>query len=114
MAIEIETATPDSFEKLIEPTADLVVLYFWGPNCPNCEVFARELPELLVAMPQTGVRLVKVNAYEYPELARRFAIFGIPSFVLYRRGKKLGMMRQYYGREYWLTVLKEQLSLPME
>jgi thioredoxin 1 len=107
MAISVESATPDSFDELIATQDVLVVVYFWGPDCPNCEVFARDLPELLEVIPQQGVRVVKVNAYEYPELARRFAIFGIPSFVLFKSGKKLGMMRQYHGRDYWKAVVTE-------
>ena len=110
MAIIPQVATPDSFDKLIEAPGALVVVYFWGPHCPNCEVFARDLPELLTELPQEGVRLVKVNAYEHPELARRFALFGIPGFVLFKDGKKLGMMRQYNGREFWKTVITEQAA----
>lgn len=102
--------TPENFDQLLDaPPGELVVVYFWGPDCPNCEIFARDLPQLLTELPQEGVRLVKVNAYEHTELARRFALFGIPAFVLFKNGKKLGMMRQYYGREYWKTVLEEQL-----
>jgi thioredoxin-like negative regulator of GroEL len=108
MAIQIETATRDSFDELIAAQDLLVVVYFWGPDCPNCEVFARDLPDLLEAIPQTGIKVVKVNAYEFPELARRFALFGIPGFVLFKGGKKLGMMRQYNGREFWKTVVTEQ------
>lgn len=107
MTVELEHATPETFDELISRAGPLVVTYFWGPECPNCEIFARELPELLPALP-AGVRVVKVNAYEYPELARRFGIAGIPAFVLFKDGKKLGMMRQYYGREYWTTVVQEQ------
>ena len=51
--------------------------------------------------------MLKANAYEHPELARRFAIFGIPSFVLFKDGKKLGMMRQYNGRDFWKAVVTE-------
>ena len=54
------------------------------------------------------VRLVKVNAYEHTQLATRFGLFGVPAFVLFRRGKVLGMMRQYNGREFWKTVVQEQ------
>lgn len=110
MTILIETATPETFDELIAAPDALVVVYFWGPECPNCEIFARDLPELLREVPQTGVRLVKANAYEYPELARRFALFGIPGFVLFKNGKKLGMMRQYNGREFWRTVVTEQAN----
>lgn len=107
MGVLIETGTPESFDELIAARDGLVVVYFWGPDCPNCEVFARDLPGLLEAIPQRGVRLVKVNAYEHPELARRFALIGIPGFVLFKDGKKLGMMRQYHGREYWTAVVTE-------
>jgi len=107
MGAHVEHATPETFDQLIAGAAGLVVTYFWGPDCPNCEVFARELPELLPEVPD-GVRVVKVNAYEHPELARSFGIFGIPTFVLFKGGRKLGMMRQYYGRDYWTTVVKEQ------
>ncbi len=109
MATVPEIATPDTFDQLVGAAPELVVVYFWGPQCPNCEVFARDLPELLTDLP-AGVRVVKVNAYEHPELARRFALFGIPSFVLFKAGKKLGMMRQYYGREYWKTVIAERAA----
>jgi hypothetical protein len=30
------------------------------------------------------------------------------AFVLFKGGRKLGMMRQYHGREYWQRVVAEQ------
>ena len=104
---DVEVATPDTFDGLIASPGPLVVAYFWGPDCPNCDVFAKDLPGLLAQVPP-GVRLLKVNAYEHVELARRFALFGIPAFVLFKDGHKLGMMRQYHGREYWSRVVAEQ------
>ena len=53
--------------------------------------------------------MVKVDAYTHDDVARRFAIFGIPTFLLVRDGKLLGKMSQYYGREYWLRVIREKL-----
>jgi hypothetical protein len=29
---------------------------------------------------------------------------------LFRDGKKLGMMRQYYGRDYWSAVIAENVQ----
>lgn len=109
MALDIEIATPETFDKLIAPpTRALVVVYFGGPDCPNCDVFASDLPSLLSELSPSNIKMVKVNAYEYPELARRFALFGIPGFVLFKDGQKKGMMRQYYGKEYWKAVVTEQ------
>lgn len=104
-------ATPETFDDLLQAPEDtLVVVYFWGPDCPNCEIFARDLPGLIEGLSGEAIRLVKVNAYEHTDLARRFALFGIPGFVLFKAGRKLGMMRQYYGREYWRRVLIEALA----
>ncbi|MCU0701710.1 MAG: thioredoxin family protein [Myxococcaceae bacterium] len=107
---QLVIGTPETLDAhLAGPDDQLVVVYFWGPQCPNCEVFAKDLPQLLEALPK-NVKLVKTNAYEHPDLARRFALFGIPGFVLFKGGKKLGMMRQYYGRDYWQAVIDEKAA----
>lgn len=106
---QMTSASEATFDALLAQSPQMLsVIYFWGENCPNCEVFARDLPQLLEELPEGKVRVVKVNAYEEPELARRYAIFGIPAFVLFKGGKKLGMMRQYHGRIYWRAVVLEQ------
>ncbi len=102
-------ATPENFDDLTMTEGEtLVIAYFWGPQCPNCEVFARELPELSDAMAPFDVRVTKTDAYAFPELARRFGIFGIPSFVLFKNKQKLGMMRQYYGKDYFMALVEER------
>jgi thiol-disulfide isomerase/thioredoxin len=109
---DVVPAAPDTFDRLVAGP-DLVISYFWGPDCPNCEVFARDLPGLLAQLP-SGVRVVKVDAYQFPALATRFGLFGIPAFILFKDGLKLGMMRQYHGREYWRRVVAEQAGLAPE
>lgn len=110
MAHAFEHATPETFDTLTRLAPDqLVVAYFWGPDCPNCDVFAADVPGLLDGLPE-NVKFVKVNAYEHTELARRFALFGVPAFVLFRGGKVLGMMREYKGREFWRDVVREQAA----
>ncbi len=107
--MQVVTDEP-TFDALINPPDDtLVVAYFWGPDCPNCEVFAADVPNVLPLLP-AGTRVLKVNAYEQPELARRFGLFGVPAFVLFKGGRKLGMMRQYYGRQYFIDVVTEQAA----
>jgi thioredoxin-like negative regulator of GroEL len=107
---QMEDATPDDFDaKVLSPRGVLVVVDFWGPDCPNCEAFAREAPSLLEALAGEPLRVVRVNAYAHFELARRFGLFGIPTFLLFRDGKLLGKMSQYYGRAYFLGVLRDHL-----
>jgi thiol-disulfide isomerase/thioredoxin len=103
-------ATPETFDSLVlEPRGELVLVDFWGPDCPNCEVFAAAEPALLAELGDVPMRIVKVNAYAYEDLAKRFGLFGIPTFFLFRDGKQLGRMAQYYGREYFLGVIRDHL-----
>lgn len=111
--MELVDADPETFDaRLVEAKGQLVVAYFWGPDCPNCEVFAARLPHLLEVLGDAPLRIVKVNAYEYPDLARRFGIYGIPHFLLFRNGRSLGKMSHFRGDAFWLGVVQEKLAEP--
>jgi thiol-disulfide isomerase/thioredoxin len=108
--IPVFQATPSTFDALVlEPRDELVVLYFWGPDCPNCDFFASRLPTVLEQLGDVAARLVKVNAYEHDALATRFAIYGIPQFFLYRDGKRLGKMSEFRGDAFFVQVIREHL-----
>jgi thioredoxin-like negative regulator of GroEL len=110
MSVPITDATPETFDALVaHESGELVVVDFWGPQCPNCEAFATAAPSLLESLGDAPVRLVKVNAYRHEELARRFGLHGIPTFLLFRDGRLIGRMSQYYGRDYWLRVIRDHL-----
>jgi thioredoxin 1 len=103
-------ATSESFDALVfAPRGELVVVDFWGAGCPNCEVFARDAPALLAELAGEAVRVVKVDARAHDDVARRFGLYGIPTFLLVRDGRLLGRMSQYHGRAYWLAVVREHL-----
>ena len=104
-------ATPSDFDsQVFGDFNELAIVYFWGPNCPNCEIFARHLPRLLETMKDWPVRLIKTNAYEYPDLGTRFGIFGIPTFILVQERKVLGRMSSFQGDEYFIAVIRETLA----
>lgn len=101
--------TPAQLDELLaQPSDRLLVLYLWGPDCPNCEIFKRHLPELLPELATLPVDFVSLDAYEYPEVARRYAIYGIPHFLLFKSGKKLGKMSEFRGNAFWLAVVRER------
>jgi thioredoxin-like negative regulator of GroEL len=107
----VDVATPDDFEKKAFQNAQpLTVVYFWGPQCPNCEVFARHLPAILKTMEKDPIQLIKVNAYEHTELATRFGLYGIPTFLVVRQGRVVGRMTSFTSEEFFVTVLREQLE----
>lgn len=108
--IPIVHATEATFDALVlAPKGRLVIVYFWGTDCPNCEVFAAALPSILEALGDVPATLVKVDAYTEVALATRFGLYGIPVFYLFRDGEKLGRMSEFRGRAFFLDVLRENL-----
>ncbi len=108
--MNIQELTPDNFDDLTSAEhTNLLVIDFYGPNCPNCEIFAAAAPSLLKELEGDPVTILKCDAYNHPELARKFALFGVPTFILMYKGKVLGKMSQYRGFDFWLSVVREHL-----
>ncbi len=102
-------ANPDEFEALLAASGDaLVVLYMWGPDCPNCDFFASRFPALLDALSGVAVTFAKVDVYQYPELARKYGVYGIPHFLFFKGGRKVGKMSEFRGDAFFLSVVREQ------
>jgi thioredoxin 1 len=111
MAASVLEATPDELDALLSAKSErLLVLYLWGPDCPNCVVFKRSLPALLAGLSDLELSFVSLDAYAYPELARRYAVYGIPHFLLFKHGRKLGKMSEFRGDAQWLAVIREHAS----
>lgn len=87
----------------------LVVVYMWGPDCPNCDFFARRLPLLMPQLEGAEVVLAKIDVYTHPQVARRYGVHGIPHFLLFRGGQRLGKMSEFRGDAFWLGVLRDHL-----
>lgn len=106
----LRTTDPTEFDRLVlDARGILVLVEFWGHDCPNCEIYEAAEPELLRELGDVPMRFVKVNAYEASDLGIRYAIYGIPTFMLVRDGKVIGRMTSYKGRDYWLAVIREHL-----
>jgi thioredoxin 1 len=105
-----ELTPPELDELLASATERLIVLYLWGPDCPNCEIFKRSLPSLGPKLAELEVDFVALDAYQFPEVARRYAVYGIPHFLLFKRGRKLGKMSEFRGESFWIEVIREHAS----
>lgn len=69
---------------------DLEVMVFVTPTCPYCPGAAATANRMALASPR--VRSVIVEANEYPELALRYEVQGVPRTVVNRRGAFVGAL----------------------
>jgi thioredoxin 2 len=69
--------------------SDLPLLVdFWAPWCGPCQAMAPQFERAAEHL-EPRVRLAKVNTDEHQELAGRFGIRGIPTMILFHRGREI-------------------------
>jgi thioredoxin 1 len=88
--IELDAA---SFEREVGSAAMPVLVDFYTPGCGPCRMMSPILDEL-VKERNGSLKVVKVDASEHRELAARFRISAIPTFVLFDKGQ---VQRQITG-----------------
>lgn len=93
---------PDTFDSEIGSAGNqgrLICVFFWGHDCPNCEIAKKTLLDRRAEAMDLRLKWYHVNVYRDFDLATRFGLFGIPVFIFFRDGRKLGRISPFPGFE---------------
>jgi thioredoxin 2 len=63
-----------------------VLVDFWAEWCAPCRMVAPEVAKLATQMAGKAI-VLKVDTEKHPGLAQRFAVTGIPNFVVLKDGQ---------------------------
>jgi thioredoxin 2 len=77
----ITNADDATFAETVEESSIPVLVDLWAPWCGPCLTVSPTLEKLAGEM-AGRVKLVKINVDEVPNLARRFAVQGVPTLVV--------------------------------
>ncbi len=82
----VKHVTRENFSREVLESDIPVIVDFWAEWCMPCKIIAPIFEEL--AKEYAGkMKFVKVNVDESPELASSFGITGIPTFIVFHKGK---------------------------
>ena len=97
-------------ELLGDDAAPVGILFLWGRDCPNCDIAKRAI---LLAQDQfhwPQVRWMHDNVYEDPTMATRFGLHGIPAFIVFRGGRKVGRITEWPGAQAFVLAIENQIA----
>jgi thioredoxin 1 len=64
-----------------------ILIDFWAPWCGPCRAMSPVL-EAAARKLAGAVKVFKVNVDDYPSLATRFNVLGIPTMILFKNGQE--------------------------
>ncbi|WP_062109340.1 thioredoxin family protein [Bacillus niameyensis] len=82
----IEIKSNDQFEEIISSN-DPVIVKFEADWCPDCKRMDMFIDEIIEANKQ--YTWYEINRDQFPELAEKYQVMGIPSLLIYQNGEKL-------------------------
>ncbi len=88
-----------NFAQYVLQSDKLVLVDFWAPWCGPCRLMAPIVEELAGEMEE--VIIGKLNVDESSDIAQKFNILSIPTFIIFKRGE---VVEQFSG-----SMSKEQL-----
>lgn len=94
-------------EELTSPqnAGQIICIFFWGQDCPNCDIAKKVLFDRRSEIESLNICWYQANIYNDFELATRFGLFGIPVFLFFKDGKKLGKISPFPGFESFYNVV---------
>lgn len=98
-AADLEPETLEQLSRLDEPVH---IQVFVTPTCPYCPPMVRFAHKLAIA--SEHVRADMVEAQEFPDLARRYGVFGVPRTVINEDTYLEGALPERYAMLYVLKA----------
>lgn len=95
---DMEEVHSDTLEQQLAAAGErLVCIFCWGVDCFNCEVAKKAMMAKPEAIKSLDLAWMHGNVYADRPLAMKFGLHGIPVFVFYHKGKKLGVATGWHG-----------------
>ena len=102
------TVNNENFEKEVLQSRMPVLLDFWANWCGPCRMMSPVVDDIAESM-NTSIKVGKINIDECPDLAQKYNVMSIPTFVVIKDGKEAARTVGVQSREDLVSHLKTVL-----
>jgi thioredoxin-like negative regulator of GroEL len=107
---ELSSSNFDQIVTNSDKTDTISCVFFWGHNCPNCDIAKTALHSEYEIVSTLDLKWYSVNVYEQTGLGTRFGLHGVPTFLFFYKGKKQGRISPFPGIDPFMDAVKSLRS----
>ena len=97
--------TSKNYDEEVVKSQIPVLIDFWATWCGPCRAMM-PIVEQIAQENEGKIKVCKVNVDEEPELASKFDVMSIPTFVAIKEGKVVGTTLGMQSKEEVLSIIK--------
>ena len=103
--MDVKHFTQSDFEGEVSNFEGKVLVDFWATWCGPCKMMAPVVEKLASEVTASNVKIGKVDVDENPDLAVKYGIMSIPTFILFENGNAVKTLVGMQDKETLASLL---------
>jgi len=95
----------DNFKQEVEDYSGVVLVDFFAPWCGPCQIMSPVVDEIIKENKDQNVKIGKLNIDENQDIAAKYNVMSIPTFLLFKNGKVVDQKAGYGDKDELLKMI---------